>query len=166
MGLSATLQASIGYDLSGNADLGTVQAKYAGHASRELPSGVAAGQVDKLFMDTRTLASNTAEDLDLSGALVDPIGGTAVFAKVRGIIVKSKDTNTTNLTIKPGASNGFTGPFGAATHTITLQPGGTFAVFAPGTGWTVTAGTGDLINIANASGASAQYDIIVVGSSA
>lgn len=166
MGLSATLQASIGYDLSGNADLGTVQAKYAGHASRELPSGVAAGQVDKMFMDTRTIASASNEDLDLSGALVDPIGGTAVFAKIRGIVIKSKDANTTALTVKPAASNGFLGPFGAATHTMAIQPGGTLALYAPVTGWTVTAGTGDLINIANAAGAAASYDIIIVGSSA
>ena len=166
MGLSATLGASIGYNLTGAPDIGSVSANYPGHSNSELSSGTGSNQGDIVFSDRRTLVTASNEDLDLSGSLIDPIGGAAIFAKVKAILVKSIGANTTNLTVKPATVNGFLGPFGAATHTITVPPGGTMALYAPVSGWAVTAGTGDLINVANAAGASASYEIIVVGTSA
>lgn len=166
MGLQASLAASISYALTGAPDLGTAKAEFAGHAHDEIASGTGNNQADRVFSDRRTLASAANEDLDLSGSLADPIGGSAVFVKIKAILIKSLQANTTNLTVKPASSNGFTGPFGAATHTLTIPPGGTVALFAPVAGWAVTAGTADLFNVANASGASASYEIVVVGTSA
>lgn len=166
MGLSANLAASISYALTGAPDLGTAKAEFNGHSVDSIASGTGSNQADRVFSDRRTLASGANEDLDLSGSLTDPIGGSAVFVKVKAILIKSLAANTTALTVKPAASNGFTGPFGAATHTLTIQPGGSLALFDPVSGWAVTAGTADLINIANASGASANYEIVIIGTSA
>jgi hypothetical protein len=134
---------------------------------QELTSGTGSLQCDLEYYAQRTLAASANEDLDLAGALADAFGSTLTFVKVKGIFIKAASGNTNSVIIKPASSNGFTGPFGGATHTITLPPRGVFLVTAPASGWTVTAGTGDKINIANSAGStSVTYDIHVIGTSA
>jgi hypothetical protein len=55
----------------------------------------------------------------------------------------------------------------AAGDGIALRPGATFVWISPdATGVTVTAGTGDLLNIANSgAGTSVTYDVIIIGTS-
>lgn len=133
----------------------------------ELSSGTGTSQCDLQYRAQRTLAASANEDLDLAGVLADAFGATLTFVKVRGIWVRAATGNTNSVVIKPASSNGFTGPFGAATHTITLPPGGVFMATAPAGGWSVTAGTGDKINIANSAGSTTvTYDIHVIGASA
>lgn len=133
----------------------------------ELSSGTGASQCDLRYRAQRTLAASANEDLDLAGVLTDAFGTTLTFVKVRGIWVLAATGNTNSVIIKPAAANGFLGPFGAAAHTITLPPGGVFMATAPDAGWSVTAGTGDKINVANsAAGTSVTYDIHIIGASA
>lgn len=153
--------------LEANGDLDTRSSKLAAPAEIELLSGTGTNQADKAFADTRTLAASANEDLDLAGALLDPFGGTLTFVKVKGIYVRAAFGNTNSVVLKPASSNGFTGPFGAATHTLTIPPNGYVVLAAPGAGWTVTAGTGDKINLANSAGStSVTYDIVIIGTSA
>jgi hypothetical protein len=165
MPLSASVFAAVSLKLSGAPDLGTtqyeldVQAKF-----RDFMAGVAAGQVSKAFVDTRTLAASTGEDLDLAGALLDPLGNAAVFANVKVLFAKAAAGNTNSVILGNAASNGFVGPFGAATHTIAIPPGGCIMLVHPGAGWTVTAGTGDLLHFLNGgAGTPASYDVILLG---
>ncbi|MCL4822566.1 MAG: hypothetical protein KJ067_25870, partial [Vicinamibacteria bacterium] len=117
--------------------------------------------------DRRTLAASANEDLDLAGSLVDAFGAVVSFAKVRALRIKAAPENTNNVVVKPGAANGFLGPFGAAAHTLTLPPGGEVLLVAPVAGWTVTPATGDLLNVANSgAGTSVTYEIEVLGASA
>lgn len=133
----------------------------------ELSSGTGNSQCDLQYRAQRTLAASANEDLDLAGVLADAFGSTLTFVKVRGIWIRAATGNTNSVIIKPASSNGFTGPFGAATHTITLPAGGVFMATAPAGGWTVTAGTGDKINIANSAGSTTvTYDIHIIGASA
>lgn len=131
----------------------------------DLPNGTGNSQANQHYAATRTLAASTGEDLDLVGStLKDPLGNALAFTKVRYIIVHAAATNASTITIKPGASNGFNGPFGAATHTISIPAGGWFTVAAPVAGWAVTAATGDLFHVGNDdSGGTAAYDIVIVG---
>jgi hypothetical protein len=126
-----------------------------------LADGNGSGQASKAYSAVRTLASNTTEDLDMAGSLLDPLGATVVFATIKAIVIRSDSANTTNLTLF-GDTNSVP-VLGAAAHTIVVRPGGAFAWAAPQTGVTVTAGTGDIIQVANASGASAIYSIEVIG---
>ena len=128
-----------------------------------LADGSGSGQASKVYLANRTVATAANDDLDLAGVLTDPFGVTLTFATVKAIVIRAADANTTNLTVKPATTNGFLGPFGAAAHTIQVRPGGALVFVAPQTGWTVTAGTGDLLNVANAAGASATYSIEIVG---
>jgi hypothetical protein len=116
---------------------------------------------------TATLAASANEDLDLAGSLSAALGGSAVFVKVKAIQVTADEANTNNVIIGGAAATQFVGPFGAATHTVAVQPGGTFMVVAPAAGWTVGAGASDFLRVANsAAGSSVTYKILVIGTSA
>jgi hypothetical protein len=131
--------------------------------------GTGAGQVDKIFSDTRTLTASSSEDLDLAGVLLDVYGATITFARVRGIMISAAVGNTNNVLVG-GVTNGWATLLSpAATGIITLRPGAFICAgcgLADATGYTVTPATGDLLHIANSgAGTSVTYDVIVIGAS-
>jgi hypothetical protein len=139
-----------------------------------IAAGVGAGQADRLFIDRRTIAPSGTDDLDLNGVLLDPLGDAFNLARVKGLIViaesdlASDPINVNDVIVGGAPSNAWVGPFGAAAHTVRLQPGEPLVVFARGaTAWPVTAGTADLLRIANsAGGSSVIYQIAIIGASA
>ncbi len=136
-----------------------------------LTSGTAAGQADLIYQDTNTLAASATLDVDLAGALSGVFGSTLTFVRIKGLIVAAAAGNTNNVVVGAAAANQFVGPFGAATHTLAVRPGEFKVLVACGatdaTGYLVTAGTGDLLRIANGgAGTSITYDLIVIGCSA
>ena len=151
-------------------DLGTAQAQLAKSYTFDLANGTAAGQADRVFHDTRTLAASANEDLDLAGVLVDALGVTLTFARIKGLIVAAAAANTNNVIVGGAASNGFISWVGASTHTITLRPGAVLTLMAGAadvTGYAVTAATADLLRIANSAGSTTvTYDITIIGASA
>jgi hypothetical protein len=130
-----------------------------------LGSGTGYGKADIAFMDTRTLAASTSENLDLSGALVDAFGQTITAAKVKAIEVENPEASLSNLTVGAAASNTFVGPFADATDGIVLKPGDKFVAVSR-TGWNVTAGTGDILKVANGAGGSVNYTIKLIAATA
>ncbi len=153
--------------ITANGDLDSRTSKLPAPPEIQLLIGTGSGLADKAFADTRTLALSANEDLDLAGSLVDPFGATLTFVKVKGIYIKAALANTNSVILKPAASNGFTGPFGGTTPSLTIPPNGYLVLTAPLAGWAVTAGTGDKINLANSgAGTSVTYDIVIIGTSA
>ncbi|MFC7909063.1 hypothetical protein [Streptomyces nigra] len=150
-------------------DLGTTRARQALSRKMQLLSGTGAGKADRLFSDRRTLAASATEDLDLAGSLVDAFGATITFARIKGIVIAAAAANINNVVIGNASSNAWATLLGA-THTLTLRPGAFVAVGtgeADATGYAVTAGTGDLLKIANSAGSSSvAYDIHILGCSA
>jgi hypothetical protein len=131
-------------------------------------TGAGASQMDRLLADQRTIIASGTDDLDLTGtALQDILGANLALARVKLIAIYAASTNTNNVVLGAAASNQFVGPFGAATHTIAVPPGGAFLIVAPtAAGWPVTAGTGDLFRVANGgAGTSVVYDALIGGSS-
>lgn len=129
------------------------------------PSGTGAGQADLVWHDQRTLTASSTEDLDLAGgSLLNGFGAGLTFVKVRALIVYAAAGNT-NTVVIGGDANSV--PFlGAAANTKPIQPGGLYVDFAPA-GYTVTATTGDIIQVANGgAGTSVTYDIVIIGTSA
>lgn len=170
MPLDSSLLVAVSARLSATQDLGEAVATMTKSYSAKLASGVSAGQADKVFHDTRTLAASATEDIDLAGVLTDPLGAALTFAKIKGLIIAAAAANANNVIVGGAAANGFVTPFGGATHTITVRPGGIFALMAgsaDATGYAVTAATADLLKIANSgAGTSVTYDIIVIGTGA
>lgn len=165
MPLSTQIAATMAIDLTGAATVGGAIPSLSKGKTADivLGDGSGSGQANKVYLATRTLASAANDDLDLAGGLTDPFGVTLTFATIKAIVVRADPANTTELQVRPGASNGFVGPFGAAGQHVHVRAGGALVFAAPQTGWTVTAGTGDILRVTNAAGASAIYSIEIVG---
>lgn len=107
-------------------------------------NGSAADQVEQSYIATLSLAA-TPTTLDLT-ALVDPLGKTTNFAAVREVKLRNKSTTDgQNVTVKPGASNGWTGVLNS-TGQLTLYPStatnsGMLVLTAPNTTGAVVSGT-------------------------
>ena len=128
----------------------------------DFSSGTGSGKANEAWNDTRTVSSGSSEDLDLAGGLVRG-GYTYTFTKVKGIIIKASSDNTTDVGVTPAAANGWTGPFADASDKLVIPPGGMVVLIHATTGWTVTAGTGDLLTISDEGAAGVSYDITVFG---
>lgn len=133
----------------------------------QLTDGTGEGQANIAWLDERTVASASNDDIDLAGVLTDAFGVTVAAAEIAGLIIVNRprlDTaaaNTTNLTVGVG-TNPVTGYLGGTTPTLGPIRPGNFVMFGgPNVGGfgTVTAGTGDILRVANSSGASATYQI-------
>lgn len=140
--------------------------------TQSFASGTTANKIDIVYMAERTVATATNDDIDLAGVLADALGTTITAAELVGIFIVNEQLdgtdNTTNLTIG-GGTNPFTGIWGATGDTIgPVTPGGCFLIMNPnaaGLG-TVTASTGDILRIANSSGATNKYKIAILARSA
>lgn len=169
MALTSDLSITASGILTKTADLSVPSDVLSWRRAVHLASGTGAGQADLRFADTRTLAASATEDLDLAGVLTDAFGAALTFVKIKGIFISAAAANTNSVVIGAAAANTWATLLNA-TGTITLRPGATFAAMSgstDATGMAVTAGTGDLLKVANSgAGTSVSYDIVIVGASA
>lgn len=140
--------------------------------SQAFANGAGANQADIAYVAERTVATGANDDIDLAGVLTDALGATVAAAELVALFVinRAKDgtANTTTLTIGNGGINSVVGFLGAAAHTVgPLRPGGIMMLASPdaaGIG-AVTAGTGDILRVANSAGATAKYQIGILARS-
>jgi hypothetical protein len=167
--LTSSIRLAVAAKLTNPLDLGVATAPVGLDLAVALADGTGVGQANRIFADTRTLAASATEDLDLSGALLDGLGGPAAFARVKAIVVHADEDNTNNVLVGRATSNGLVTMLGA-TAAVILRPGAFFAVVCgdeDAAGYAVTAGTGDLLTVANSgAGTAVSYDIVVIGGSA
>lgn len=150
--------------LSSSQDLSNAIATLTKTFSTPFTNGTGANQASNVWSDRRSVLTATNEDLDLAGgSLSNALGAALTFTEVKAIIIYALPANTGVLSITRPAANGL--PFLlAAGDGFSLSPGSLFVYTNPSdAGIAVTAGTGDLINIANASGATQSYEIIIIG---
>lgn len=138
----------------------------------QLADGVAAGQADLLFVDERSVNASSNDDIDLAGVLQSAFGQTITNAELVAILLinapKAGAANVSDLTLG-GGSNPFLGFLAGTTPSVTpIKPGGIFLLACPGAAGigTVTAGTGDILRVANGAGGTAKYQIAIVGRTA
>lgn len=145
--------------------LSTVTDPVSSDYTLSLSSGTGANQASNFFHDQRTLSASASEDLDLAGVLTNGFGTTLTFTKIKAIIIHAAAGNTNNVVIGGAVSNTFINWVADPTDKIVVRPGGTFILVAPdATGYGVTAGTADLLHIANSgAGTSVTYDVVIIG---
>ena len=171
MAVTATFRAKLDLNQSGPNDFTDTLIANISHVLA-LADGTGANQADLAFLDQRAVTTGADDDIDLAGVLTDAFGVVITFAELVAIIVInapiSGAANTTDLTIGIG-SNPFLGFLGGTTPTLgPIKPGGAFMLFAgdaAGIG-TVTASTADILRIGNSAGATANYQIAILGRSA
>ncbi|MFF8656822.1 hypothetical protein [Streptomyces huasconensis] len=169
MALSSALSMAATISQTKALDLTTVADPLQFRRAVNLTDGTTAGKADKVFHDRRTLAASATEDLDLAGALLDAFGAAITFVRVKGLFISAAAANQNNLVVGNATSNGWATLLNA-TGTLTLRPGasvGAMAGQADPTAYVVTAGTGDVLKVANSgAGSAVTYDIVIVGASA
>ncbi|WP_282698209.1 hypothetical protein [Streptomyces sp. CC208A] len=169
MPLTSSLSVAANATLTSALDLATASAPVTVRAATTWQSGIGAGQADRVFSDRRTLAASATEDLDLAGVLLDAFGAAITFARVKGLYVRADAANVNNVVLGNATSNAWAALLGA-TGTLTLRPGAAVGLTtgaADATAYAVTAGTGDLLKVANSgAGTAVSYDIVIIGSSA
>lgn len=173
MPLTSQLSVNVAAKQTAPLDLGPTDgltANVAKNYAVSLLNGTLAGQADRLFQDTRTIAASSNDDLDLANVLLDVFGATLTFARIKALVVSAAAGNTNDVLVGGAATNTLASLTGATTDKIRLRPGATFALLAGAadlTGYTVVATTGDLLRVANSgAGSSVTYDIVVIGCSA
>lgn len=138
-------------------DIGTSRLDVSYSKKLTLTDGTGANQANMLWTDTRTLTSGSTEDLDVYGGLTNAFGDTINLTAIKAVIIVASTENTTNLTVGGDSAD-------ASTIRGTLKPGGWLVYADPSAaGDAVADSTADIIQVANAAGASADYDIIVIG---
>lgn len=132
---------------------------------KDVTNGTGLDQANTVYVDDFSIAASGTMDIDLSGTLIDAHGNTIVMTAVKEILLISSATNTNDVIMGNGGVNSFLGPFAAAANTLTLKPGNRLNVSNySAAGWAVTAGTGDILRLANsAAGTAVTGTIVIVG---
>lgn len=167
MALTSKVRVEVTATQAPTVDLGSATRSGTVSLAISLADGAAAGQANVAWFDSGTLAASANVDLDLAAGLTDSFGNSLTFAKVKAIVVKAAAGNTNNIIVGGAASAQFATWAGAAAHTVTVKPGGVFAL-AVGSGdlngYAVTATTADLLRLANSgAGTSVAYEVAIVG---
>lgn len=163
---SASIALNINAVETGANDMGTPSFSLARQFLQAFTNGAAAGMIDRIFCDNRTIAGNTSDDLDLAGALTGPLGAACVFARVKLLCVQNPAGNDGNVEVGGAAAAQMSTFFGAATDKVLIKPGGLLLLYAPdAAGHVVTATTADTLRIKNAGTGSQNVPVIIGGSS-
>lgn len=167
--LTTTAKASVQWAFTESLDLSTITNPGKLEYSLAMEDGTTNGTADKLWQDTRSLATGNNDDLDLT-ALTNTIYGSTVtisFAEVCGIFIKNNNTTAGHdLTVGASGGNEWNVPFGATGDLIELPANGILLITNPLAGWAVTNGSADLLRIGNSSGSTISYSIVIWGRSA
>lgn len=164
MALTTTLNIALSSSYTLALDLVTKTANLVKNIPFQLDNGTGLAQADVIFSDTRSTAATDSLDM-VGGGLLDNLGNAWAPARIKAIIVVASASNTGNVLLRRPAANGV--PFfTAAADEVPIHPGGMFILWAPSSaGYVVTAGTGDLIDLAAGAG-TVTYDIYIIGASA
>lgn len=149
-------------------DLGSAAVTLAKTYGTAMTDGASAGQANRVWWDQRTLIASASEDLDLAGAaLLDPFGVAVVFARIKALVVYADPGNTNNVLVGGASATQVAGLFSNVNDIAVVRPGAAVSWIcgaADATGYVVTAGTGDLLKIANSGGTTpVTYEITILG---
>jgi hypothetical protein len=165
MTLTGFIDDHFSFTKRGAPDIGTSTHEFSVHRRINFANGTGANQATNVFVDTRSVAASSNEELDLAGVLVNALGQTLTFTAIKAIRIHADPDNGGNVVVGGAASNAFPGPFGDATDTLSIAPGGLVTMVNPSAaGWAVNAGTGDKLKIANSDSEDpASYSIEIIG---
>jgi hypothetical protein len=163
--LSTTVQLVFKAELSQTAGLTNATAPLVLQRILTWANGAGASQASTVWTAEHTLAASASENLDLAGGgLTDAFGAAFAPTKVRLLVVSAAAGNTNDVVVG-GDANSL--PFlSVKTTTVAIPPGGVVVLAVPSlAGIAVTAGTGDIVKVANGgAGTTVTYDIVIIGS--
>lgn len=130
-----------------------------------LTFGTGSGQANWAYYASRTVATVTADNLDLSGSLTDGLGNTINATRLKLLVVAiSSPDGTKTLRIGPrGVSNAAQLNYGGVAATDYVAITQWHVLYEPVAGYTITAGTADILGLFNPGAGSVTYSILMAG---
>jgi hypothetical protein len=130
-------------------------------------SGTGVDTADRIYMKKDTVATGTPKTYDIAGGLTDILGNTITMAKVNAIIVVNNSVTAGEILTVGAGSNPLLNWVIATGDGVKAGPGGAVVCLDPSlAGYAVTGGTGDVLQISVAAGATVPIDVIIIGRSA
>lgn len=165
--LAVEIKASLNWLWEETLDLSTLVDSSRLEVLSAFSTGEAAGQANQLWHDARTLAASSNDDLDLTD-LAQAVHGQAVslgFASIKAILIQNLSTTSgEKLVLDSSVTNGVLTPFnGNGTSKLEIPADSPLLLVNRLDGWSVTAGTGDLLRIHNPGAESIDYKIVILG---
>lgn len=158
--LNAVLESQWRGVLAGAPDVGTAEQEFHSQFRQVLANGTGADQANQFWADTAPIAGSRS--LDLAGGVTNALGETLTFAAIKAFRIRAARDNVAAIVVGGAGANTFTGWFADATDKIAVPPGGMFEIVNPSAaGWTVTAGTGDVLLIAGTN--ADDYTVEIIG---
>ena len=136
----------------------------------ELTDGDGTDQANQVYYDAQTVGASATVTYDLAGSLEDIFGDTITFLIIKGIIIYN--SSTAGIINVGGGSDGagtnafdtwITSTAADGSEAVIVQPGGIHCLWAPGTGYVVTAGTGDLLGIEETAAEDCTIQVGIIG---
>lgn len=171
MSLTATLKASFSWTATKTVQGSDGKFSEVDQQTVTLTDGTGSGNADLIYkVEDATIADGGgATSYDLAGALTDVFGDAVVFVKLKGLFVaNTSDTQTTPTTagLIVGGNAANVPIFSVQTTSHTIEAGG-FLCMGGKVGFTVTASTGDIMDIDNADGNGiVRYTMLLIGATA
>jgi hypothetical protein len=164
-GMNITVQASVSGRYTNSDQVGSLNDSLNIQPAIAFASGSGYSEGDAVYEQALNIAGNTTQALDLS-SLTDPLGQALTLARVKAIVITGDATNAADITIGAAASNGFIGPFDAASGKVHTQAGGMTILATPqAAGWPVTASTAHLVSLGNPTvGNAVTGKLVIIGS--
>ena len=166
MSLTAQIDVAVKARVSKTADLSAPSAVVEMLGQFNLANGSGNNQINVIHADSHSMAQSSTKDYDLAGALLNPLGDAAVFAKVKAIAIKAGASNPADL--KLGAdSAAFAGFFADVSDIVNVPPGEMTILLATKSGKAVAATSADTVQVASPSTTGTYtFDIIFLGTDA
>lgn len=162
---SVTIGASVNWDATNVLTLSTGHDKSSLTYTDSLADGTSVDQCKCIYHTQGTIASAGSASIDVSGSLTDMFGNSAVFTKIKGILLINKGIASGSSYTETSGENIIvsTSTLTAAIHTAPIEPGGCMLFCSPKVGGPVTASTADLITMTRAGSSTVTYQIVIWG---
>lgn len=134
--------------------------------THEFEDGTADGKANEIYLAQLTIAAGATTSIDLSGTTYDnPFGEDLALTAVRAIVVTVEEPSSSKV-VRVGPQNVANAAqlwFGGTGATCYEEVYNSVFRFRSTGGWTVTAGTGDLLPINNPGASSVVVNVLVIG---
>ena len=119
-----------------------------------------------MYSRTATINAGVDFDIDMVGALDDPLGDQITAVRVKSIFFKNISTNDTDIILGGAVANAFAAMWNAVGDSLNIPRDGYVLLTAPdATAWVTAGGATDILRITGGA-ANGEYEITIVMASA
>ena len=128
------------------------------NAIQAFTAGTGSGQINGVYRIPYTIASAATQNLTISSALTDELGGTFGFAEIKGLLIKNLSSSLASVLFSIADSVSTKDEFAA-----TIPPGASSAPLMSPTAYTIIVAQNDVLEFINQAGGDANIEVYIWG---